>query len=218
MTRTRRAIPTLLAVIALLLSPCGVGAQQGATITINVTSAETREPLVGAQAVIGEAGRGVIADAAGVIRLTGLAAGEHRIEIRMLGYESRAFTINATAGERMVSEASLSLAPIALEGIEATATPAPMRSGALAATGFYERMERGGGGTFLTREDIERRRATLTSDLFRRVPGVRVVRHDGNYNTSYALEMARGAKSIRQGGNCPVVYFIDGVQRTLSMK
>lgn len=203
-------------ILALMLVPVFAPAQQSATVTINVTSAETGEPLPGAQAVLGDARGGTIADSNGAVRLTNLAAGEHRIEIRMIGYETRSFTLNVTAGERMVIDAPLALAPVQLEGVEAEATPGPVRSRSLAATGFYERMDRGGGGTFLTREEIDRRNPSLMSDLFRRVSGVRVVRYDPRYNTSYALQMARGAQTMRNGGECPVVYYIDGVQRQLS--
>ncbi len=213
-TKLITALRVRVVMLALVLLPGWAGAQQGATITINVTSAESGEPLAGAQAVVD--GRGTIADAAGVVRLVGLTAGEHRVEVRMLGYETRSFTIDPTPGERMVIDAPLALAPIALEGIEATGTPAPLRSAALSATGFYERMERGGGGTFITREQIDRQRPTLMSDLFRRVSGVRVIPHDPRYGNSFALEMARGAQTMRGGGSCPVVYYVDGVQRPLS--
>jgi hypothetical protein len=211
-----RLLRRTFAALALTLVPLAAAAQQTASVTINVTSAESGEPLAGAQAVLDGGSRGAIADPAGIVRLTNLAAGEHRIEIRMLGYETRSFTLNVTVGERLVIDAALPLAPVAIEGIEATATPAPIRSRALAATGFYERMDRGGGGTFITRDEVERRRPSLMSDLFRRMPGVRVIRHDPMYNNSYALEMARGTQTMRNGGTCPVVYYVDGVQRPLS--
>lgn len=219
LARPARLLGPAIVLLLLLLgaaSPGRAAAQQGAAVTINITSAETGEPLAGAQVVVGGGRSGVIADAGGVARLTNLPAGELALEIRMLGFQARSFTLELPAGERLVIDAPLQLAPIALDGVEAVATPAPPRSSGLAATGFYERMERGGGGTFLTRDQIMAREPSLTSDVFRRLPGVRVVRYDAGYNNSFRIEMSRGAQTMRGGGECPVVYYVDGVQRQLS--
>jgi outer membrane receptor protein involved in Fe transport len=211
--KSRMWMPALLLVLALL--PTAVEAQDRESIVITVTAAETGAPLAGAQVVL-DGGRGAVADADGVIRLTGLAGGDHRIQVRLLGYETAEFTLRVAPGERLEINVALSIAPVEIAGVEATAEAGEPRGRALAATGFFERMDRGGGGTFLTRDEIERRNPSLMSDLFRRIPGVRVVRYDGRYNDSYALEMARGAQTMRGGGQCPVIYYFDGVQRQLS--
>jgi hypothetical protein len=41
--------------------------------------------------------------------------------------------------------------------------------------GFYERMERGGFGSFINRDEIEKRQPIYPSDLLRTIPGVQVV-------------------------------------------
>jgi hypothetical protein len=64
-------------------------------------------------------------------------------------------------------------------------------------TGFYARMRMGGGGKFITLEEIERRKANRLIDLFQTIPGIGYTR-------------VRGARQIATlRGKCMNLY-IDG--------
>ena len=65
----------------------------------------------------------------------------------------------------------------------------------------FDRRKKSGFGTYITREDIEKRGAINTSDLFRTIPGVQVMWN----GTGYTVQMTRSS-----AGYCPVQYYIDG--------
>src|SRR4029079_10187828 len=77
---------------------------------------------------------------------------------------------------------------------------------------FSRRMERGR-GSFLTREQIERRKPRRLTDLFREIPGVRVTMT----NRGERLMMTGATPAMYrvdprwEAGDCPVQYFLDGV-------
>ncbi|MGH7719817.1 MAG: hypothetical protein ACREON_13365, partial [Gemmatimonadaceae bacterium] len=71
------------------------------------------------------------------------------------------------------------------------------RSAELAGTGFDERRSRGN-GYFMTREQIERRRASRVLDLLRAVPGATVVRATGG-GRDEVLQLDRGHGGGRSG-------------------
>ena len=66
---------------------------------------------------------------------------------------------------------------------------------------FYRRAEKDAHGWFVTREQIERRRASQTSDLLWMAPGIRLVaaRRGGGYQ-------------VRGRGGCVPAVFVDGVR------
>jgi hypothetical protein len=66
--------------------------------------------------------------------------------------------------------------------------------------GFEDRAKRGF-GTFLTREDIDKRQPILLTDLFRSVPGLTV----GFDGTNYIVQSSRSV-----GTGCQVQWWVDG--------
>jgi hypothetical protein len=72
--------------------------------------------------------------------------------------------------------------------------------------GFETRRSRGF-GTFITREQIEKKNPRVTTDLFRTVSGVKLLRESG---TPTVVSSRLGTTAY-----CPVRYFIDGANYPL---
>jgi hypothetical protein len=84
---------------------------------------------------------------------------------------------------------------------------------------FYERKARSIGGSFLTREDIERADASEAVDLLRRVPGVRIQRSSSSGiarvlfpRCAGALDPSRQESSDGRGPSHVVQVFVDGTK------
>jgi hypothetical protein len=77
---------------------------------------------------------------------------------------------------------------------------------------FYERMA-AGRGSFVTREQIAARRVRRLSDVFREIPGVRVASTpDGERVVMNGASPRLYAADGRfQPGECPVLFYVDGV-------
>jgi hypothetical protein len=98
------------------------------------------------------------------------------------------------------------LAPLAVTGRARTFSPV--------LAGFRERLQRGQGGTFLTRMDIETRNAARVTDLLVGVPGLRIQPASGAAN-SRLVTFARALPGVAAGpAGCPVQVYVDGVLAT----
>lgn len=89
--------------------------------------------------------------------------------------------------------------PVVVTAESTRVAPGPLQ-------GFYERRERGSGGQFVTREQIEMRGATRFTDILRMTPGVDVVPLGGSQNTV----RIKGTDSAR--GNCAPVLWVDDMR------
>lgn len=177
----------------------GVQAQTAggsATLEITVTSGEDGRALPGARVVVRDLGIGGITDQHGYLRLTGLPSGTWLVEAHYLGYATTAEYLSLDAGRMRRVQYQMPVRPIELTEVRVRA-----RSNVLAIRGFYER-QRGGIGTFVTRDEIQRQRPRYLSDVLRRMPGVQIERG-----------VLGGATTTMRGGNgrnCPVQFFVDG--------
>ena len=131
----------------------------------------------------------------GPFHLAPIEAGGYRLRITRLGYRAIDDTIRIVRdGETWVT---VSMVPEAvdLEPLVVTAvrrTPPFMRD--------FERRRKMGIGRFITREEIEEASPFVTSDLFRTMPGVRVV--PGG---------ATGGPGLVLRGRCRPQLYIDGI-------
>lgn len=105
-----------------------------------------------------------------------------------------ALLVAAACGGATRSSSAAGIDP-ALSGDSTTASP-ERDAGASRVAGFDRRAAQGGNGQFITRADIERRRATATSDLVRRLQGLRIV---DSLGVSLAVS-TRGPKVQMIGG------------------
>jgi hypothetical protein len=136
-------------------------------------------------------------DSAGSFAVAAREAGTFRLRAERIGYRTAATPpLELLTGDTLHVEFRLSVDAVALNPITVTgySQRPPGQLG-----GFYDRMERSVGGTFITRQDIEERRPMLVTDLLQMVPGVRLIPGRG---IGYVVTM--------RGGCIPRVY-LDGV-------
>lgn len=135
-----------------------------------------------------------------------LPAGDAELVLRRLGYSPITLVVPISASgwtdsvdvELLAHAAHLGVVDIAAEQL----------SNRTALTGFHLRRAHGL-GTYFSREEIEARRSSATTDLLRTVPGVRVVRVGGMRGVRF------GASAGRR--NCPPMMWLDG-QRAPGME
>lgn len=196
-----------LLVAAVLLTPALAHAQ----VILGVVLQEgVRDPVPGAEvALIARDGRqlsAVLADSAGVFRVVPVTPGDYTLRVRSIGHaDYLSNPIEIDRGETVEVEIRLGRVAIPLDPLVVTARTRD--TGRMA--GFNERMRTQSFGRFLTRNQIERRGGSRTSDLLRSVPGVSIVpvRVRGRSGPErHIVAMRRGT------GVCEPGIFIDGVR------
>lgn len=138
-----------------------------------------------------------LSDEAGRFELRDVPAGMFRLDLQALGYHEMAEQIEV--GERGPVDIRIEIVPQALELEPVVVTVT--RRGYLERTGFFTRRQRGV-GTHFTRDQFVQRASFQVSDVFRTIPGARVIERPG---------MGRTADVSFRGGCRPDV-FIDGIQ------
>ncbi|HEX7123425.1 MAG TPA: carboxypeptidase regulatory-like domain-containing protein [Gemmatimonadaceae bacterium] len=134
-------------------------------------------------------------DDQGGFELAQLRAGPLTLYARRLGFRPDTVDIMVLAGKVVPVD-------IVLKRIDVQLSPVVV-VGRTAYTGwragFYSRRELGT-GYFFTREDIEKRNPSMFTDMFRTIPGARIVRNDGIIRNHIRF----------RGASCPPLVWIDG--------
>jgi hypothetical protein len=123
-------------------------------------------------------------------------AGLYRVSVTLLGYRDLRDTLRVVPGTDLDLVLPLSVSPVPLEPIVVSAE----RRRADPLAGFENRRRRLGGGTFMTREEIEARAPHVFTDLLRMVPGARVV------------PVSSFGNGVLFRGTCAPTIFVDGVR------
>lgn len=169
----------------------------GGPLLGNVWDRETRKPISGVQLwlIPPDSMNNVLAesDAGGDFAFHPVAAGPYRLLVLALGYREFSDTLTLLAGEEAVTE--VALVPEALELEPLLVRVAPGRSSLM--RGFEQRKAMGA-GTFVDRSEIEKRRPQQVTDLFRTMPGVRLVPD------------RRGDSHVTLRGQCRPALVMDG--------
>jgi Carboxypeptidase regulatory-like domain/TonB-dependent Receptor Plug Domain len=133
----------------------------------------------------------------GEFTLTGLPSGTQSVVVRQIGFapEERAVELSTRAPARV--EVAMTRPATMLSTVVVKAD----RDVGLERIGYVQR-KKSGGGYHLDGDDIQKRAPTMLTDLFRTIPGLRVV-PAGN-GIDYRIESTRQATS-----NC-VKYWVDG--------
>jgi hypothetical protein len=136
-----------------------------------------------------------------------LRPGPFALRVRGLGYaEITTPYWQVRTGESLDVTVRLDPTAILLAPLEITARS---RSESPMLAGFYNRKDRGIGGTFFSRADIERRNPSKLTDLLVEVPGLRL--EGGGAQGDRVATFSRSLFSPG-GGECHVQVFVDGVQ------
>lgn len=208
----RRAVPGLLAVLMLLgrtaQAPCGQSIVEGVTL-----DEATGAPIGGAYVALSLEDRvtvvaAVVTSAQGRFRIRGPEPGRYFVFATHIGYGRLTHgPVEVRAGERVQLELRLKPEPVELDSVVAAAAPGA-RPTLLDLTGFNDR-EKLGIGRFITRADIAQRNPRELNDVFRSVPGVRLVP-----TGTGRLDIVLRGGGMRRGvtRHCYPAVFIDGVR------
>jgi hypothetical protein len=191
--------PRLLAA-ALVASASTAGAQ---TVRGVVLDASTRAPIAGTvvqlQATEDSRVRRVTADSSGSFSLSIPAAGLFTLTATRLGYvQHRGDTIRIGDSETVGVEIRLDRTALPLQPVRVTERISALPDG-------FEKRRVAGFGRFITRSDIENRRAANTSDLLRGLPGVVLTTARRGRGSGSVLFMRGPA------GLCQPAVWIDGL-------
>lgn len=192
------ALALLIGLVPTLLPLPAPGQERTATVRGRVVAAATGDPVAGAEVSFPATGHSTLTNESGLFVLESLSPGPGTLEVRFLGTESRRIELDLAPGAIELLRIALVVRVIPLPTLDVT-VEREVVSAKLA--GFYDRMEKGP-GQFITREEILQRDPYRTSDLFRTIPGVRVVhRHLG-----------RRTLRFTRGGRCEVAFYVDGIR------
>ena len=151
--------------------------------------------------VLSPAGARTLSDGQGRFNLTDLEPGLVEVQFSHLGYTSRTTTVNVQPGGTVEVNAPMSAQPFELEPIEIT-----VRSRYLDRNGFYRRARFYWGKQY-TRADLEKINPTYLSDLFWRVPGVRV-----QYGLNGTRVRSGRSRTFSSPGGCVLPVYLDDVR------
>ncbi len=194
---------TALLFTVFLFTVPGLQAQRVTLIGV-VRDSLTGNPIQGVTVWEPQQGLATRSSSTGAFTLEGVVAGESEILFRQVGYHVGSISFELTvARSSTVDLGAVAMIPIATE-LSPLVVTGEEPDAKLRQIGFYHR-RRFEAGTFLTQADIAKENPTLTSDLFRRIPGFRIF-------TDGSIASARGIPSISRGFSmCEVDYYIDGL-------
>ncbi|MDQ3605517.1 MAG: Plug and carboxypeptidase regulatory-like domain-containing protein [Gemmatimonadota bacterium] len=182
--------------------------QAAAALEITVVDAASGQPIPGAQVVL-DGGRGGLTNPQGVLRMDQLLDTLVTVRVHFLGYAPANFSAPLESGRTTRFSVPLEVEAIPLAGVRAE-VHAP-RSRELRE--FYTRA-RTGTGQYITRAEIEQRRPRDLSELFRLLPGIRLL--SGPIGDKPVMEAKASAGTSRNGRaqECAIQYFVDGTPFT----
>jgi len=190
----------------------GPAAAEGQAVTINPDSGTARlrgsvtatdgKPVPGAQVVVHGHTATAQSTESGSFELGGLPGGTHTVEVRAIGYTKARRLVELRPDSVARVELTLARQAVILPEVAVTAE-APKSE-------FDQRRtSAASGGHYITQEDIERRGAIRTEDLFRTVPGFNVVPSGG---FDYRVVSSR---TVGASGQCSPQFYIDGARITV---
>lgn len=173
-------------------------ARRGTATLIGTVKSPEGVPLEHAQASVLGTNISGSTDAAGVVQLAELPPGTQTVEVRMIGFRPHRMTVDLRPKDTTRVNIVIHQRVVVLDTVKvAGKKPHDWLQG-------FDRRQKQGFGHFLTRKDIEDHAVIDLTDVFRTVPGVRVVWT----GSDYTLQMSR-ATSL--SGGCPITYYIDGM-------
>lgn len=157
----------------------------------------------------GERVAAVLTNEAGEFLLVAPQPSEYRVYAEGFGYKAATDGPVTLAKDSEVNvQFHLARDPLVVDSLEVTATP---RNWWLDSSGFYERRDLGR-GYFIDKELIQETNPRLPTDLFRQIPGFRVMpMGDG---TGANIIVSRRFSSMRPGskaGQCGPSVYLDGL-------
>lgn len=184
-------------VIGVLLIPRTAGAQVSGVVSGIVTDT-TGAPVTAAEVTMTGAVLRSVTDERGVFHLAGVPAGSAVLSIRRMGFAPSSISVTVSQANLRVEGLHVRLSPLpsVLSPVRVISRRAD-HTGRLA--GYYQRLEKRGGGYFITRDQIDRENPRTLSQLLLHVPGIR------------PYKGRAGSQGIRMRGRlCWPLVWIDG--------
>ena len=199
--RTSRCAAAALALIA--LSARAAGAQGRGAVVLGKVVDSTGAAIPAVEVRVTETGRRTRSADDGRFELAGLPSGTIHVVARRIGFAPADFTLTLDPGEQR--DVTIALVPFSVR-LDEVKVLSP-RTRKLYAE--FEKRRASEMGRFMTLEEIEKRDVRMPSDLFRGIPGLRVV-NDGDGNA--VVESSR----VSSQDSCPMRYFLNGVSFPLN--
>jgi len=169
----------------------------GTSTVTGVVRGPSGQPLAEAQVRVRDAAGVTRTDSLGRFTLSGQPAGTQLLETRRVGYRLGSVPVELRSGRTV--EVTVTLARIVnLDSIRIVAQRSRYRE--------FEQRRKNGFGRYLDQAAIEKQHPLETSDLFRMMPGFRVV----GFGIDAHVVSTRGAVSF--SGSCTPNIVIDGIQ------
>lgn len=180
----------------------------GQTVRGRVLEADTRKPVAGARVTLrstADSSLAAVTDENGAFVARAARPGRYEVGVARLGYRAQLQgPFELWRGTVVELEVILPVIPFTLDPVTVTAE---VNSQFLHAVGFYDR-KRSDFGHFITRDQVESRRAGRPTDLLRVIPGVSII-PDPRSPGRVRVQM-RGSHPA-QGGACAPRVFVDGL-------
>jgi hypothetical protein len=186
--------------LVLVASAAGARAQTQRGVIRGTVNDSSGRPIVGVQVMVKRTDIRATTNAAGRYLLPGVWPGETEIVAQRIGFQLQSVTVAVTPSDT----AHVDFVLPDVTSLDAVETDAEATSGRMAA--FEQRRARGG-GAFITRADIEKRRPTKLSDMLRSVAGVSI--KAGSTGQQPTVEIERSSRSITSNV-CEVQLYVDG--------
>jgi len=200
MTRRSRWLAALLALAAGALSAAPLHAQGTGTVAGRVTDERTGVPLANVQ-VFADANllRVARTDATGRYRLTDVPVGARTLNIRQIGYASKAVPVTVTAGQVATVDVALASRPMDLDAVVVTGQGGEISKRRIATT-----------VDVVGADKIEASPARRLDELLQtNLPSAQIRLTSGQPGTT-SIMRTRGITSVSNNGT-PVIY-VDGVR------
>jgi hypothetical protein len=195
------ALPSLVSMLALIASAATTHAQvQRGAIRGTVNDAAGR-PIVGVRVVVRNTDIRATTGLDGRYLLPGVWPGQTEIRAQRVGFQMQSATVSVKQAD--TARADLVMTDVAyVAGVESKAEATSSRM-----AGFEQRRARGG-GAFITRADIEKRRPDKLSEMLRNVAGVSI-KSNASAGQQAVIQIERSSSSIANG-TCEVQLYLDG--------
>ena len=201
---SRCAVQRLAVVLALAAAAVrSVGAQGPGAVVMGKVVDSTGAAVPAVEVRVTETGRRTRSAEDGRFELSGLPSGTIHVIARRIGFAPADFTLTLDPGEQR--DVTIALVPFSVR-LDEVKVLSP-RAQQLYAD--FEKRRASEMGRFMTSEEIEKRDVRLPSDLFRGIPGLRVI-NDGDNNV--VIESSR--ESTQK--SCPMRFFLNGVSFPLN--
>jgi hypothetical protein len=214
----RTAIVPVAVILVLGLAHSTPAAAQVGVVEGRVIDDASEEPVGSAQVELLDRRErrqgGVLADESGRFTFRSLQPGEYRLRSTRIGYATVTTPVFRVPGDTLFVEVRMDVEAVLLAPLEVVSGPY-LRRHSPGLDGFYYRMERGMGGVFITRDEIERRSPRKLGEVLVGVPNLNVSVGAGRSTSVQSrrvpVRMPWGAGASARA--CPPAIYLDGMRQ-----